>query len=159
MSIRSFNIPGDSYEVSWWDNPRANTREYVYRMKGTTEWLSSDKFERYIVQERRDRLMSTGRKDDTTKPRLDLVLGDFALALQEVGKVGTIGATKYDDSNWLKVDNGLERYASAMLRHYLESKTSPLDTESGRLHVAHMAWNALAVLELTLREMNKDDMG
>ena len=100
----------------------------------------------------------TGKKYDTDKPRLDLVLGDFADALQEVGKVGTIGAAKYDDGNWLLVDNAQERYSSAMLRHYFQYKQEPLDCETGLSHLAHVAWNALAVLELSLNNLGvKDD--
>lgn len=96
-----------------------------------------------------------GYKADENKPRLDLVLGEFANALWEVGKVGTYGANKYTDSGWLQVDNALERYSSAMLRHYLQYKTGDDIDESTFHHLAHVAWNALAVLELYLRENNK----
>ena len=43
--------------------------------------------------------MSTekGVKLDNEKPRMDLVLGGFAKALYEVGRVGTFGADKYSD--------------------------------------------------------------
>lgn len=93
-----------------------------------------------------------GTKYDGEKPRLDLVLGDFSRALLEVGKVGTFGAKKYEDHNWLLVKEGKERYSNALLRHYLESKDNPIDRETGLLHLAHLAWNALAILELSLRE-------
>lgn len=93
-----------------------------------------------------------GTKYDGDKPRLDLVLGDFSRALLEVGKVGTFGAKKYEDHNWLLVKEGKERYSNALLRHYLEDKTCHTDGETGLLHLAHLAWNALAVLELSLRE-------
>lgn len=95
--------------------------------------------------------MSTekGVKLDTGKPRLDLVLGDFSNALWEVGKVGTFGANKYTDRGWQEVDNGIERYLSAMLRHYFKFKSGEeYDTESLLLHLSHLAWNSLAVLEL-----------
>lgn len=96
--------------------------------------------------------MSTepGYKADKNKPRLDLVLGDFANALWQVGEVGTFGADKYADSGWLEVDNAIERYSSAMLRHYLKYKAGEgFDEESGFSHLAHVAWNALAILELS----------
>lgn len=90
-----------------------------------------------------------GVKLDDGKPRLDLVLGDFSMALWLVGLVGTFGANKYSDSGWQYVDDGIERYSSAMLRHYLKHKSGErLDEESDQLHLAHMAWNALAVLQL-----------
>ena len=90
-----------------------------------------------------------GVKLDTGKPRLDLVLGDFSNALWEVGKVGTFGANKYTDRGWQEVDNGIERYLSAMLRHYFKFKSGEeYDTESSLLHLSHLCWNSLAVLEL-----------
>lgn len=97
--------------------------------------------------------MSTekGVKLDEGKPRLDLVLGDFADALWSVGMVGTYGANKYTDKGWQEVLNGVERYGNAMLRHYLNyRKGIELDAESGLSHLAHMAWNALAILQLHL---------
>lgn len=94
-----------------------------------------------------------GAKLDNDKPDLDLVLGAFARALQEVGKVGTFGAKKYTDNGWLQVPNGQRRYTSAMLRHYFqESEGHYLDDETGLPHAAAVAWNALARLELILRE-------
>jgi hypothetical protein len=94
-----------------------------------------------------------GAKLDSEKPMLDLVLGDFAKALKEVGKVGTMGAKKYSEHGWLTVDRAETRYLSAGLRHYFEHKEGNiLDDESGLLHLAHAAWNALAVLELELRK-------
>lgn len=93
-----------------------------------------------------------GVKFDTDKPRLDLVVGGFANAITEVGKVGTFGANKYTDNGWQEVDNGIERYASAMLRHYLAFKKGEVvDPDSNLLHLSHLAWNGLAVLELFIR--------
>jgi len=95
---------------------------------------------------------SPGAKLDNEKPMLDLVLGDFARALQEVGKVGTMGARKYSEHGWLSVDRGETRYLSAGLRHYFFYREGEeIDPESGLSHLAHSAWNALAVLELYLR--------
>lgn len=91
-----------------------------------------------------------GAKLDQDKPRLNLVLAGFANALTEVGKVGTFGADKYTDNGWVSVPNGIERYSDALLRHHFTHEE--LDPESGLEHSAHAAWNALAVLELKLRE-------
>ena len=93
----------------------------------------------------------TGTKDDKQKPMPRLVLGTMARALLEVSKVATFGAEKYSPDNWLKVENGLDRYTDAKDRHRLEGAISEYDSESGLLHAAHEAWNALAVLELKLR--------
>ena len=92
-----------------------------------------------------------GEKHDLTKPRMGLVLTDFRHALLQVGHVGTFGAYKYADHGWLTVPDGHERYTNALYRHLL---TAPyeIDDESGLPHAAHAAWNALARLELELRD-------
>ena len=103
--------------------------------------------------------MSTekGVKLDDNKPRLDLVLGDFATALWGVGLVGTFGANKYCDKGWHEVENGIERYSNALLRHYLNYKSGEIDDiESGLPHLAHLAWNALAILQLYMEQRNKE---
>lgn len=93
-----------------------------------------------------------GAKDDKAKPRLGLVFEGFALAIEEVGKVGTFGANKYTDNGWASVPNGQARYTDAMYRHLMaQAKGEAFDEESNLLHAAHTAWNALARLELELR--------
>ena len=93
-----------------------------------------------------------GVKFDDNKPRLDLVLGNFANALWGVGLVGTYGARKYTDNGWQEVNNPIERYSNALLRHYINFRSGEeLDAESGLPHLAHLAWNALAILELYVR--------
>lgn len=90
-----------------------------------------------------------GVKLDTEKPRMDLVLRGFSHAIEDVANVGTYGAHKYTDDGWQSVDNGIERYLSAMIRHYLKYRQGEMyDMESELPHLSHMAWNALAVLEL-----------
>jgi hypothetical protein len=94
-----------------------------------------------------------GAKLDAGKPRMGLVLGGFAKALIEVGKVGTYGAEKYSDNGWLEVPDGIERYTDAGLRHLLYNLSGEAnDPDTELSHLAHEAWNALAVLELSLRK-------
>ena len=95
-----------------------------------------------------------GAKLDSTKVRLGLVLDGFTLSLNEVAKVGTFGAKKYSDYGFLSVPNGEERYTDAMLRHLLTLED--VDGETGLLHDAAVAWNALARLEIRLRSEMKD---
>ena len=102
---------------------------------------------------------TTGSKLDAGKVRMGLVLGDFANALEMVSLVGTVGANKYTDHGWLDVPNGIARYTDAMLRHnFKEHAGELLDPELTELagkevrHSACVAWNALARLELALRE-------
>jgi len=92
-----------------------------------------------------------GAKLDYGKNRLGLVLGGFPRALQAVGRVGTYGANKYTDAGWRSVPSGESRYTDAMYRHLIaEATEEECDKESGLLHAAHAAWNALARLELQL---------
>lgn len=88
-----------------------------------------------------------GAKLDGGKIRADLLL-DFKNALKEVAKVSTFGANKYTEGGWITVPEGEKRYKAALLRHLFEDGTDP---DSGLDHFAHLAWNALAVLELKIR--------
>ena len=96
---------------------------------------------------------AAGAKLDHGKIRAGLVLGDFARALAEVARVGTFGAEKYTPHGWLDVPNGEERYTDALYRHLLHEAAGEMyDPDSNLFHAAHAAWNALARLELMLRE-------
>lgn len=98
-----------------------------------------------------------GVKHDAGKPRLDLVLGGFARALLAVGDVGTFGAKKYTDNGWTNVDNGEQRYTDALLRHLLAERSGQFrDGESELMHAAHVAWCALARLDLQLRQLEAE---
>lgn len=93
-----------------------------------------------------------GAKDDAEKPRPTLILEGMPRALGAVIKVGTFGAEKYSDGGWLHVLDGHARYTDALYRHLLaEARGETHDYESGIEHAAHAAWNALARLELMLR--------
>lgn len=91
-----------------------------------------------------------GAKLDAGKNRLGLVLGGFARALQEVGRVGTYGAEKYSPNGWRHVENSEERYLDAAYRHLLADPICPVDMDTGLKHLAQAVWNILAVLEIRL---------
>ncbi len=85
-----------------------------------------------------------GRKDDSGKPRWDLL--PFG-ALEEVARVLTFGARKYADDNWKKVPDLRRRYLAASLRHvYSWRKGEAKDPETGLHHLAHAACCLLFVL-------------
>lgn len=93
----------------------------------------------------------SGMKFDAGKPRAGLMVGDFARALEAVAQVTTFGAGKYAPRSWRTVPQAAERYGDAFLRHiFKDAKGERLDPESGLPHLAHVAWNALALLELEL---------
>lgn len=102
-------------------------------------------------------MIGAGKKYDSGKsPVWQGLVQYFPLALSEIAKVSDYGAKKYNlefsERNWEKVEGAKERYEDALLRHILDETTDPYDGESGLLHAAHAAWNALAVLELVLKE-------
>jgi hypothetical protein len=97
-----------------------------------------------------------GAKLDAGKVRAGLVLGGFSRALWAVSEVGTFGARKYTPNGWRSVPDGIERYTDALERHrLLEAMGQATDDDSGLLHAAHAAWNALARLELLLLEQER----
>ena len=99
-----------------------------------------------------------GAKLDAGKVRMHLVIGGFPRALRAVGEVATFGAAKYTSGGWQHVPDALNRYADAQHRHELAAARDEMrDADSGLLHLAHMAWNALARLELLLRLENRSE--
>jgi len=97
----------------------------------------------------------TGAKLDAGKPDASLLLM-FGKALEAVAEVGTHGAVKYTRGGWQDVVAGHERYTAALLRHLCKEHYEKVDSDSGLLHAAHAAWNALARLELELRKEPND---
>jgi hypothetical protein len=89
-------------------------------------------------------------KHDGGKPKLySGVLECFPHALSAVAQVTAFGERKYTKRGWLSVEDAERRYKDALIRHL--TAVDGVDQESGYLHLAHVAWNALAVLELHLR--------
>jgi hypothetical protein len=96
--------------------------------------------------------MTKDMKFDGGKALAAIPFQDFPLAIQELVKVCTFGAQKYDRSSWQDVANAEVRYEDALARHFLAQYIEDVDPESGLYHKAHLAWNALATLEMALRE-------
>lgn len=97
----------------------------------------------------------SGVKLDDGKVRPSLVFSDMPRALLAVAEVAAFGVDKkgYIEGSWLNVEDGIKRYTDALDRHRLNEAISVIDVESGLLHAKHLAWNALARLELMLRDM------
>ena len=55
-----------------------------------------------------------GRKDDYLKAQPALIINDMPRALMAVAEIASFGALKYSKSNWLHVENGVERYTNAI---------------------------------------------
>lgn len=72
------------------------------------------------------------------------VFGVFKFALKKYGNV----------NSWRnRTPESMDRYISALLRHFFKMKNGELiDDESGLLHAAHMAWCALTILEFQIED-------
>lgn len=95
-----------------------------------------------------------GSKLDAGKPPVMRgVIQYFPRALMAVSLVSLKGAEKYTWRGWETVPDGPNRYGDALARHLvLEDIEGEYDKDTGLLHAAQAAWNALARLELILRE-------
>jgi hypothetical protein len=105
----------------------------------------------------------TGRQPNTPGAKLDAgkapvfrgAIQYFPRALIAVSEVSEHGARKYTWKGWEDVPDGIARYGDAMARHITKEGIEQHDIDSGLLHAAHAAWNALARLELILRDKDK----
>ena len=103
-----------------------------------------------------------GSKLDAGKPSVWRGLLDyFPRACFKVADVSSRGAVKYAWKGWETVPDGINRYGDALGRHILYEATEGMyDVGKGGLgpevlHAAQVAWNAMARLELILREQEK----
>jgi Domain of unknown function (DUF5664) len=89
----------------------------------------------------------------------------FPRAIAAVSLVSQAGSKKYANgkfpTKWREVPEGQLRYADGQARHMLEwAKGNLIDDGPGGtncLHLAQEAWNALARLELFLKELEEAD--
>lgn len=89
-------------------------------------------------------------KADAGKPRYDLLP---ATAIDEMAKILTFGAEKYAPNSWRHVEDGIERYRAALLRHTFAMQAGEInDKESGLPHAAHAMCCAAFIVELQKAE-------
>lgn len=93
--------------------------------------------------------------DKGKPPVVTMFMHYFPRAIRAVSWVSEFGARKYEAYGYINVEDALQRYANAGGRHLLEQ--SPLmgglyDEESGLADAAQEAWNAMAKLELMLKD-------
>lgn len=90
------------------------------------------------------------RKDDAHKLHPSYILSQMPQAFEAVIEVADYGAKKYSPNGWKEVPQGQERYKEALLRHVLAyAAGNIIDVESNKQHLAHAAWNCLAIMQLT----------
>ena len=95
-----------------------------------------------------------GKKYDSGKSMVGTLCRVFPRALLGIGQCIEFGTRKYPKpDNWKLVEGAFTRYQDSMMRHYLKFLAGQeKDSETNLLHLKHMAWNALAILELYLME-------
>lgn len=107
----------------------------------------------------------TGRKASDRGSKLDAgktpvfrgAFQYFPRALAAVANVSDVGAKKYTWKGWEEVPDGINRYSDALGRHIISESTEGLyDSQTGLLHAAQIAWNALARLELIIRGLENE---
>ena len=87
----------------------------------------------------------TGVKYDSKKPDYSLIP---PYALDDVAKVLTYGAQKYDRHNWKQLENLDTRYFAAAQRHlWALQRDETLDEETGIHHAAHAICCMMFMLE------------
>lgn len=91
-------------------------------------------------------------KADAGKLLAAIPFQDFPDAFRELLKVCTFGAEKYERSSWKHVPDKEVRYADARARHFVSSFHETVDSESRISHLAHEAWNCLALLQLEIEK-------
>ena len=123
---------------------------YTFNRKKLHQWEKLSEVPEQVAEQPQDNHVP-GAKADSGKPDPTLILDGMASAILAVAEVATFGAEKYSRDGWKQVPNGFQRYSAAQDRHRLaRAMGEERDPESGKLHAAHEAWNALAKLALYL---------
>lgn len=78
-------------------------------------------------------------------------------AMEQLAQVFTRGAEKYEPNNWLR-GMAWSKCMASLKRHIAAfEKGEDLDSETGCMHMAHAAWNALALVSYSKRFPQGDD--
>jgi hypothetical protein len=79
-------------------------------------------------------------------------------SLNEIARVYTYGTIKYDDDNWWKGLKWKKDVFGCILRHVWKwFRGEKFDDESGLHHMAHAAWNCIAIMEYERNGIATDD--
>ena len=112
------------------------------------EYIRSTEEERQMGQE-------TAGRFSAGKIRHDLIA---PWALDQIAKVYTYGTIKYSDDNWWKGLRWKRDVFGCILRHVWKwFRGEQNDDESGLHHLAHAAWNCMALMEYERNGIGIDD--
>lgn len=98
--------------------------------------------------------LKVGTKNDSDKVRFELIDPDF---IENIAKVLTAGASKYDDFNWARGIN-YSRVLGALKRHIHEFEIgNEIDEETNLTHLHHAACNLMFLSFYTKHRKEFDD--
>lgn len=98
--------------------------------------------------------MDEGIKHDKGKPNFALIP---ARSLEEIAKVYTFGAEKYQENNWRKGMKWSRTFAAMMRHSWAFWRGETFDPESGLHHLAHVAFGCLTLIEYHKTNKEHDD--
>lgn len=104
-------------------------------------------YEEKVAKERGTAVGKDGSgKDDRADGKLRWDLLPLA-EIEDIVRVYTEGAKKYADNSWQDIPDGFNRYFAATMRHLVAyAKGERFDSDTGCMHLAQVAWNAIALL-------------
>lgn len=114
-----------------------------------------------LVEQCKTKDMVQKENDSKKNDRLDDKLRWELLPLEDIEdivKVYTEGAKKYGPNMWQNLPDGYNRYKAALFRHLVEyEKGNWLDNETNCIHLAQVAWNAIAMLHIAKQNMKNNE--
>lgn len=146
----------DEYMYDWDQENPNNIDEQSMGGEGMTH-SESNGMDKKVKKETVAKGLKNDFKDD--KLRWDLLPME---EIEDVVRVYHAGAKKYSENSWQNLENGFDRYRSALLRHMMEyMKGERIDPDTGCYHLAQVVWNGLAMLWFDkhgkgLIDMNKE---
>lgn len=96
---------------------------------------------------------ATGGQKGQKPERMDLIPPEF---VEELARVYGGGAEKYDDWNWLKGYDWSLSYGALMRHLYRWLAGEDIDPESGRHHLAHVAWHCATLFTFQQHHLGTD---
>jgi len=98
---------------------------------------------------------STAGRFSANKTRFDLCA---PWSMDQIAQVYTYGTIKYDDDNWWKGLKWKKDVLGCIFRHVWKWVRGEMwDDESGLHHLAHAAWNCIALMEYERCDIGIDD--
>lgn len=119
--------------------------------------MKEGEIKKYVRSEEEEAQMGqeTAGRFSAGKVRYDLVA---PWGMEQIAKVYTYGTIKYDDDNWWKGLRWKRDVLGCIFRHVWKwVRGEKWDDESGLHHLAHAAWNCIALMEYERCDIGIDD--